>query len=177
MRPPGASAPKAEWRAWARTLDPVESHIGGQVAAVLRDLLAGIDGLVLGYVALADEMVCPGEPTVLPRLDDDGMMTLHRVEDAIEVHRTGITQPTRHAEAVDPSDLAAVLVPGRVFDGDGYRLGRGGGHYDRLLTDVRTDIPVIGVTCTARVVERLPREQHDLPMTHIATEAGLFSTS
>ena len=76
-----------------------------------------------------------------------------------------------------PADLAAVLVPGRLFDHDGYRLGRGGGHYDRLLPLLRPGTPVIGLTTQARVVERLPREAHDVPMTHLATEQGIIPVS
>lgn len=145
----------------------------------LRDLLDGLDGPVLGYVALRDEVPVDAlAPPVLclPRVADDGTMTLHLDTEPRERHQVGIEQPPAGLVAVEPSSLAAVLVPGRVFDRDGYRLGRGGGHYDRLLPRLTPGTSVIGVTTAARVVDRLPREPHDRPMTHLATEQGVIST-
>lgn len=157
----------------------------------VRDLLREVNGLVLGYEALPDEVACP-IGSALPRLGHDGSMTLHRVPDRggptdrtgdgprhafLETHALGFRQPPVDAPEIAPADLAAVLVPGRLFDHDGYRLGRGGGHYDRLLPLLRPGTPVIGLTTQARVVERLPREAHDVPMTHLATEQGIIPVS
>ena len=176
MERPGPTAPKSDWRRWARDLRPVDPGVAAAVAVHLATFLADIEGPVLGYVALADEVPIDAveRPVeVLPRLDPDGGMGLHLDDGARERHRVGIEQPAADAPALQPSSLAAVLVPGRVFDRDGYRLGRGGGHYDRLLPVLAPGTPVIGVATEARLVERLPREPHDVPMTHLATEAGV----
>ena len=135
---------------------------------------------MLVYVALPDEVALAGlqiADPVLPRLGDDGVMTLHRDDRRRERHRLGIDQPAADRPEVDPTELAAVVVPGRAFDRNGYRLGRGGGHYDRLLPRLGAGTPVVGVTVTARIVARLPREAHDRPMTHLATETGVISTT
>lgn len=177
---PGARATKAEWRRWAAALAPVDAPARAAVARRVERFVGSVDGPVLGYVALPGEIplddISPA-PTVLPRLGDDGTMTLHVDIGTLERHRNGIDQPPAGATAVEPAELVAVLVPGRVFDRDGYRLGRGGGHYDRLLPRLRPGTPVVGVTARARLVDRLPREPHDRPMTHLATEEGLFSTN
>ena len=177
--PPSPTASKAEWRRWARTLPAVDAGATAEVVDRLEAFLAGLDGPVLGYVALPDEVAITDlrlRAAHLPRLDDDGVMTIHRDHGRRERHRLGVEQPTVDALVVDPRDVAAVLVPGRVFDRAGYRLGRGGGHYDRLLTGLAPGVPVLGVTVAARLVDRLPREPHDIPMSHLATEAGVFST-
>ncbi len=174
---PAAGASKREWRSWARSLDPVSPDVSAAVAEHVRAFLAGFGGAVLGYVALPDELTCPPGVTVLPRVGDDGTMTLHHADGPLERHRFGVDQPGVDATSIGPQDLTAVLVPGRVFDRRGYRLGRGGGHYDRLLPELAPAIPVIGVACTARLVDALPRELHDRPMTHLATENGVNSTS
>jgi 5-formyltetrahydrofolate cyclo-ligase len=177
--PPAPTAPKAEWRRWARTLPPVDPGATADVVGHLEEFLDEVDGPVLGYVALRDEVAIADlrlHAPHLPRLDDDGSMTVHRDHGRRERHRLGVEQPKVDAPAVDARDVAAVLVPGRVFDRGGYRLGRGGGHYDRLLTRLAPGVPVVGVTTTARLVDRLPRDPHDVPMTHLATEAGVFST-
>ena len=145
----------------------------------LGELLAAVDGPVLGYVALRDEVPIDDlAPAVgcLPRLGDDGTMTVHLDDGDRERHRLGMEQPPAGLAVVDPSTLAAVLVPGRVFDRDGFRLGRGGGHYDRLVPRLRPGTMVIGVTTEARIVDRLPREPHDRPMTHLVTEHRVIST-
>ncbi|MDZ7675900.1 MAG: 5-formyltetrahydrofolate cyclo-ligase [Acidimicrobiales bacterium] len=172
----GASEPvpttKGEWRRWARRLEPVTTDVAARVAGHVERFLGDVDGPVLGYLALPDEIpVAIG--TVLPRVGDDGTMTLHHDVGSNERHRVGLDQPPPDAPTVAPGELAAVLVPGRVFDHDGFRLGRGGGHYDRLLPQLASGIPVVGVTCTARIVDRLPREPHDRPMNHLVTEHGV----
>ena len=177
--PPDAEAPKAEWRRWATSLPPVDADVAGAVVDHLTRFLIDVDGPVLSYCALSDEVAVDGVAAgtvVLPRLAEDGTMALHLHEGPLEAHRFGITQPPAGAPTVRAGDLAAVLVPGRVFDRDGYRLGRGGGHYDRLVPALATGIPVVGVTVEERLVDRLPREPHDRPMTHLVTEHGPFST-
>lgn len=166
---------KAEWRRWAAGLDPVPSSVAAAVADRAAEFARGVDGVVLGYVALPDELDIGAVPSVLalPRLGDDGAITIHVDGGTREQHAYGFEQPPAGLAAVDPRELAAVLVPGRVFDRDGYRLGRGGGHYDRLVPRLAPGTPVVGVTCEARVVDRLPREPHDRPMTHLATEHGV----
>ena len=174
---PGAS--KAEWRRWATSLPPVDPDLARRVARHLAALLVDLEGPVLSYCALHDEVPTDGAVggvVALPRLAEDGTMSLHLHSGPLEAHRFGMTQPPAGSATVTAGELAAVLVPGRVFDRDGYRLGRGGGHYDRLLPTLAPGTPVIGVTVEERLVDRLPREPHDQPMTHLVTETGSFST-
>ena len=173
---PDPQAPKAEWRRWATSLPPVDPATAEEVVAHLARLLASVGGTVLSYCPLHDEVPIDGAvPSVvaLPRLAEDGTMDLHLHAGPLEAHRFGITQPPADAPTVPTGELAAVLVPGRVFDRQGYRLGRGGGHYDRLLPTLAPGTPVVGVTVEERLVDRLPREPHDRPMTHLVTEQGV----
>lgn len=83
----------------------------------------------------------------------------------------GTQVPTVEAEALTPSVL---LVPLVAFDEEGYRLGYGGGFYDRTLARLRAAGPVlaIGVGYDAQRAGRLPREATDEPLDWIVTEAG-----
>lgn len=65
-----------------------------------------------------------------------------------------------YQEDYDKIDL--VIVPGMAFDGDGYRLGRGKGFYDRFLPKVKA--PKIGVCFPFQFVEAVPHEAWDVPM-------------
>ena len=68
----------------------------------------------------------------------------------------------------DPAAVSLVIVPGLAFDREGRRLGRGGGHYDRLLA--RTAGPRVAVAFEPQLVDRLPDEPHDIRMDVLVTE-------
>ena len=72
----------------------------------------------------------------------------------------GVREP-RSARPARPDRIDAAIVPGVAFDAGGARLGYGGGHFDRLLADLRSDTPVIGVAYDVQVVARVPLEDHD----------------
>jgi 5-formyltetrahydrofolate cyclo-ligase len=55
------------------------------------------------------------------------------------------------------------------------RLGRGGGHYDQFLARLPPSTRRVGVCPADLVVDRLPREPHDVVMTHLATEDGVVA--
>ena len=80
----------------------------------------------------------------------------------------GIPEPGPACLPVEPEQVDWVLVPGLAFDARAYRLGRGAGHYDRLLPMLRPGVPrwSIGLDCQA--VERLPLEPHDQPLDGVA---------
>jgi 5-formyltetrahydrofolate cyclo-ligase len=73
------------------------------------------------------------------------------------------------AEEVLPDVL---LVPGLSFDRAGYRLGYGGGFYDRTLVKLRAikTVVAIGVGYAAQVVDHVPRADYDQPLDFIMTE-------
>lgn len=171
-----ATLTKSSWRRWTRTLAPPVDRAGA-VGDALAAFLGTAPGTVTGYRALPDEVdIAPVldrlDDVVLPRIDGD-VVTWHRDDHPLERHTLGMQQPPAHATEVDPTTFDVVLVPGRLFDRHGIRLGRGGGHYDRLLPRLRPGVPVVGVGVEERVVRRLPTERHDAPMTHLATETGV----
>ena len=67
--------------------------------------------------------------------------------------------------ALNRLDLA--LVPGLGFDARGHRLGRGKGHYDRLLAGF-TGMK-IGVAFDFQIVTEVPREPHDIALDAVVT--------
>jgi len=73
-----------------------------------------------------------------------------------------------------PRDIDVVLVPGLGFDYRGGRLGRGGGHYDRFLPQLRQDCLRIGVCFAGQIVPAVPLEAWDQLVDAVATEAGVW---
>ena len=75
-----------------------------------------------------------------------------------------------------PIELTAedvVLVPGVAFDADGFRLGLGGGHYDRTLPGLSA--PAIGLAFDFQCVPALPRETWDWPVSLVVTDRTLLA--
>lgn len=85
--------------------------------------------------------------------------------------RWGIPVPPEGTAVVDPDIL---LVPLLAYDQAGYRLGYGGGFYDRTLEKLRAMKPVtaIGVAYSAQQVDAVIRGDHDQPLDWILTEKG-----
>ena len=90
----------------------------------------------------------------------------------MEKGRFGICEPKPTLPRVVDFSDALMLVPAMSFDKYGFRLGYGGGYYDRFLTahPVRT----VGVTYESLLVEELPRDSYDRAVNVIATEDRLF---
>lgn len=74
-------------------------------------------------------------------------------------------------ERVPVGEIDAFVVPGVLFDRACRRLGRGGGHYDRLLAASRADATLIGICYADRVVDELPEESWDVAMDVVVTDA------
>lgn len=86
-----------------------------------------------------------------------------------------IPEPSLHAPAVEPDIL---LVPLLAFDREGYRLGYGGGYYDRTLNNLRKHkkILAIGIAFSCQEVPAVPRGMADAKLDKIATEIETFLT-
>ncbi|MFP4200625.1 MAG: 5-formyltetrahydrofolate cyclo-ligase [Clostridia bacterium] len=83
----------------------------------------------------------------------------------------GIREPDSHAE--DPRAMDVIVVPGLAFDGRGYRVGYGGGYYDRLLSSLGSATTTVGLCYRFQMVDDLPTEAHDKPVDYVVTEDGL----
>lgn len=85
--------------------------------------------------------------------------------------RFGIYEPRDMSECIPAQKLDLVIAPMVAADTKKYRLGYGGGFYDRFLQ--HTSIPIIGVCFDFQLLkppEFLPHEPHDIKMTKIYTE-------
>ncbi len=82
--------------------------------------------------------------------------------------RFGIPEPDYSCPKATREEIGAVLVPCLMADREGYRLGYGGGYYDRWLADYHGFTALV---CPAdRLSDRLPREEFDRPVDLVITE-------
>lgn len=84
----------------------------------------------------------------------------------------GIREPATD-ELIAPADIDLVLVPGLAFDAQGYRLGQGGGFFDRFLARPELRAIRCGLAFEEQLVAAVPREPHDEPMDLCVTDAQL----
>jgi 5-formyltetrahydrofolate cyclo-ligase len=80
----------------------------------------------------------------------------------------GIPEPRPGLVEVGPEEVDWALVPGLGYDRRCYRIGRGAGHYDRLLTRLRPDAPRWSLCLSSQWVDALPDEPHDQPLDGVA---------
>lgn len=111
-------------------------------------------------------------PVLLP--DNDLDWAVYEGPHALVPASRGLLEPAGPRlgpEAVATADV--VLCPGLAVDRRGYRLGRGGGSYDRALARVPVGTFVCTLLYDGELLDRVPAEEHDRPVTAIATPSGV----
>jgi 5-formyltetrahydrofolate cyclo-ligase len=102
-------------------------------------------------------------------------LVLHPYDPARLVrHCYGMLEPDASLPVIEPGALDLVFVPGVAFDRRGYRLGFGGGFYDRFLPHVTAS--KVGLVYAALIVEHVPNDEFDQPVEFLACEAGMCET-
>ena len=88
--------------------------------------------------------------------------------DRLVPNRFGIPEPDGSCPIIEKNEIDAALIPHLMVDRDGYRLGWGGGYYDRWLAD----FPGLTVCICrpGRLVEHMPREEFDVPVQLVLIE-------
>ena len=143
-----------------------------KICEMIRADCAWINARTIGFFAPQ-----PGEPDIellwndlrdqticYPRVNGDALefFSVEHV-DALVPGRWKLREPapTASSKPVDVGCLDLVLVPGLAFTRDGARLGRGGGFYDRFLSQPHLRARKVGVCFAAHVLGELPVESHD----------------
>lgn len=94
---------------------------------------------------------------------------------ALEQGAFGILEPPIASLQLAPDQIDLILVPAVACDARGYRLGYGGGYYDRLLGSPQwKGKATIGIVFESGRVAELPIESWDQPLQAVCTEAGFF---
>ena len=73
-----------------------------------------------------------------------------------------------------PSQIDLLIVPGLAYTQAGYRLGFGGGYYDRFLRDY--DGKTISLAFNCQMIPQIDLEEHDLPVSKIITNTEVITT-
>ena len=157
------------------------------ITLATRGLPAGLSpGIVSGFIPYKSEITTvplmnqlgrQGWQTCLPVVIAAGQPLVFRAWSPGEALVPGVWDipiPAATAPEVLPDLL---LVPLLAFDRKGYRLGYGGGFYDRTLEKLRglKKVVAIGVAYHAQMVDEVPLGIHDAPLDYVMTEQETFA--
>lgn len=117
-----------------------------------------------------------GMTVALPRcLPDRGMEArIVTKGTALVRHPYGMLEPGAGCPLLPRGAIDLILTPGLAFDKSGYRLGHGGGYYDRYLADFEG---LTAAMCRERfLLSQVPALPHDRPVKLVVTERETFHT-
>ncbi|MHB8174861.1 MAG: 5-formyltetrahydrofolate cyclo-ligase, partial [Nitrospirota bacterium] len=171
-------------------LSPEERH---QRSFSIATALSGLPeyksaGTVLFYVnfrsevatrRMIEEALDRGKKVLVPKVDhhrrDLRLFELKDPSADLEAGYMNIYEPVedRTREAL-PEEPDLVVMPGVGFDGDGNRLGYGGGYYDRLIVKLRPGVKLVALAFEEQMVDEVPTLPHDRKVDMIITETRII---
>jgi 5-formyltetrahydrofolate cyclo-ligase len=178
---------RARMKAWRAGLSAADS---ARAAEALAEHGLGflspppvVDMIVSGFASMPDELrtwpllrrlARDGVRLALPVIAGKGKPLLFRAwtpGDLMDKGVWGIAEPKADKPAVEPD---VVLVPLLAFDRQGWRLGYGGGFYDRTLQELRARKPIaaVGLAYDGQEVEAVPRLDYDQQLDWVLTPSG-----
>lgn len=141
---------------------------------------ANVIGITLSFdyeldtIPLIEHAIELGKTVVVPKCNPaDKSLTFYKIDhfEQVEVGHYDIPEPiVSKCEEVNLENIDLLVVPGLAFNFDGYRLGHGGGYYDRILSEFKGT--KVGLAISDILTNELVIEGHDVPVDMIFTEFG-----
>ena len=152
------------------------SHASYRYAKTLL-LYAPIDGEI-DVMPIARAALADGKKVAFPVCDPETRAMVFRYissEDDLTPAHFGIREPGGASEAYDPrsGELAVCIIPALAFDREGFRVGYGGGYYDRFLNGFAGS--KVGLVYRKFLIDRAPRGRFDTAVDAIVTEKGVIT--
>lgn len=178
-------AQREQWIAWRVAVPEAQrSAWGERMTALLRALLPAPQKAVIGFCwpfkAEFDARFAvhhwrgQGAVAALPEVTGKGQpLRFSQWWPGAPMRRGVYDIPVPDATPVVLPDIA--IVPMNACDDRGYRLGYGGGYFDRTLAALERRVVAIGVTYDACRVPDIFPQTHDIAMDFIVTEAGVYA--
>ena len=119
---------------------------------------------------LIERVLKDGKKVLIPKTYPKGRMEFV-VYDLKQLVKTsfGLLEPQGNLEVVEPSQIDLIHVPGLAFTTEGYRIGYGGGYYDRYLEHFAGHTMSTIYPCQ---VQEFNSENHDIPVQEVLIDEG-----
>ncbi len=123
---------------------------------------------------LRNALLAEGKRTAYPVCLPGRQLEVRAVTDREELSpgKYGIPEPNPLCPLISREEVDVVVVPCLLCDREGYRLGHGGGYYDRWLPGFQGFS--VCLCPSERMVDHLPRDRFDCPVDLILTEGSAF---
>ncbi len=120
--------------------------------------------------ALIDYLLSHGKPVYVPKCFENGKMDFYRIRSVndLAVGKYGIKEPVGCEKPVITENTVCI-VPALSFTAEGYRLGYGGGYYDRFLAENK-QLFAIGICYDELISDTLPCSEYDINTDIVVTE-------
>lgn len=112
---------------------------------------------------------------VFPKVHSKEMQfyAVDQLEEQLQPGSFGILEPdTAICDLVAPGEIDVFIVPGVAFDLLGFRVGYGGGYYDRYLLNKRKDAITIGVGYDFQLLHAIESDDFDIPLDYVITNSA-----
>lgn len=162
--------------------DAAREEAADGIRAQLIELVAGLDARSVscylsaptepGTRSFVDAAVAAGLRVLLPVTRTDGLLDWVVAEPggAVTDGLFGLPEPV--GEVLSPlavSDVDLLIIPAAAVDARGMRLGWGRGYFDKTLGSMEKPPPVYAVVFDSELVDKVPRDLHDQPVTGVVT--------
>lgn len=111
-------------------------------------------------------------PKCFPKEKELIFYRLHSFHELETVYYNLLEPKPTEKNRLSKSSLDLIIVPGIVYDSNGYRIGFGGGYYDRFLSSFNGE--TISILSEKQLVESVPSEAHDIAVRHLVIEEGFI---
>jgi 5-formyltetrahydrofolate cyclo-ligase len=126
-------------------------------------------GIELDTQPIFKRAFAEGKKIVVPKAPQDRILTFHPVTEKTEylLSSFGVEEPLVF-EKVVKDEIDLLIVPGLIFSSEGYRIGFGGGYYDRFLKDFQG--PTVSLAFGEQIRDDWQPENFDIPVAKIITD-------
>ena len=111
-------------------------------------------------------------PRCKPKTREMDFYIINSFDELETVYMTLLEPIPARTTAVLADDIDIMIVPGIVFDRQGYRIGYGGGYYDRYLPTFHG--ATVALCFSSQIVAKVPKDSYDYPIDRIVTEEEII---
>lgn len=125
---------------------------------------------------IINQVLADGKVVAVPKIikkDNKMIFVQIRSLDELRVGHFNVLEPIT-CEEIQSDIYTVFLVPAAVFDLKGYRIGYGGGYYDRYLFNAKA-LSKIGLAYEFQIIKEIPKNEYDISVDYVITNEDIYT--